>query len=240
ARRMVMTILLAGASGLVGRHALDMLLGTPEYTRILIPTRRDLAGSDRLGLLVQHPNVRQVIVDFAKLEDYADDLRADHVLCALGTTIKQAGSQARFFEIDRDMPVALARVTKAAGATRFAYVSSLGADEDARTFYLRSKGETEALLRNVHVRGEGFESVTLLRPSLLLGDRGEFRFGERIGQGLGALVRPLLPARVKPVHAATVAAALIQAVRQNHVGARVAEGGALFELAEGWRREVRD
>ncbi|MEL6772503.1 MAG: NAD(P)H-binding protein [Bacteroidota bacterium] len=230
-----MTILLAGASGLVGRHALDMLLGTPEYTRILIPTRRDLAGSDRLGLLVQHPNVRQVIVDFARLEDDADALRADHVLCALGTTIKQAGSQARFLEIDRDMPVALARVTKAAGATRFAYVSSLGADEDARTFYLRSKGETEALLQSV-----AFESVTLLRPSLLLGDRGEFRLGERIGQGLGALVRPLLPARVKPVHAATVAAALIQAVRQNHVGARVAEGGALFELAEGWRREVRD
>ncbi|MEL7361287.1 MAG: NAD(P)H-binding protein [Bacteroidota bacterium] len=230
-----MTILLAGASGLVGRHALDMLLGTPEYTRILIPTRRDLAGSDRLGLLVQHPSVRQVIVDFAKLEDYADDLRADHVLCALGTTIKQAGSQARFLEIDRDMPVALARVTKAAGATRFAYVSSLGADEDARTFYLRSKGETETLLQSV-----GFESVTLLRPSLLLGDRGEFRFGERVGQGLGALVRPLLPARVKPVHAATVAAALIQAVRQNHVGARVAEGRALFDLAEGWRREVRD
>ncbi|MEL6446019.1 MAG: NAD(P)H-binding protein [Bacteroidota bacterium] len=230
-----MTILLAGASGLVGRHALDMLLGTPEYTRILVPTRRDLAGSDRLGLLVQHPNVRQVLVDFAKLEDRAVDLRADHVLCALGTTIKQAGSQARFLEIDRDMPVSLARVTKVAGATRFAYVSSLGADEDARTFYLRSKGETEALLRNV-----GFESVTLLRPSLLLGGRGEFRLGERIGQGLGALVRPLLPARVKPVHAATVAAALIQAVRQDHVGTRVAEGRTLFDLAEGWRREVRD
>ncbi|MEM8598692.1 MAG: NAD(P)H-binding protein [Bacteroidota bacterium] len=230
-----MTILLAGASGLVGRHALDMLLGTPEYTRLIIPTRRDLAGSDRLGLLVQHPNVRQVIVDFAKLEGHADDLRADHVLCALGTTIKQAGSQARFLEIDRDMPAALARVMKAAGATRFAYVSSLGADKDARTFYLRSKGETEALLGNV-----GFESVTLLRPSLLLGDRSEFRFGERIGQGLGTLVRRLLPARVKPVHAATVAAALIQAVRQNHVGVRVAEGRALLDLAEGWRREVRD
>ncbi|MEM8559449.1 MAG: NAD(P)H-binding protein [Bacteroidota bacterium] len=229
-----MTVLLAGASGLVGRHALDLLLGTPDYTRIVVPTRRDLTGTDRLGLLVQHPNVTQVRVGFARLEEHAESLRADHVLCVLGTTIKQAGSQVRFLEIDRDIPVALARVAHAQGATRFAYVSSVGAAEDARTFYLRSKGETEALLRGV-----GFESLTLLRPSLLLGDRDAFRWGERLAQGAMQLVRPLLSARARPVHAATVAAALVQAVREDHVGQRTAEGRALLDLADGWRREVR-
>jgi uncharacterized protein YbjT (DUF2867 family) len=200
------SVLLAGATGLVGRECLALLLDDPAFTRIVVIARRlpqEKVGSPRLDWRV---------VDFARLDSHRSLFEVDDVICALGTTIKQAGSKARFREVDHDYPVTLARLGVAAGASHFLLVSALGADASSRVFYNRVKGETER-----DVRALPYRSVTIVRPSLLLGDRREFRLGERIAQRLGFL----MPGGLKPIHARTVAAALVASAKDKRPGQRV-------------------
>jgi uncharacterized protein YbjT (DUF2867 family) len=150
--------LLAGATGLVGRALLSLLLASKHYGRVHVLLRRpapDIKGSPKL-------NVH--LVDFAMLP--AALPTADDVFIALGTTIKLAGSEAAFRQVDFAFVVNTARGARAAGATRLAVVSALGADAKSRVFYNRVKGEMEAAIAQL-----GYETVVVAQPSLLLGDR---------------------------------------------------------------------
>lgn len=221
------TAILAGATGLVGGHLLRQILdrtgedGAPAYHRVVVLTRRPLPeggitdGGDG--------RVREVVVpDFARLDTAGDALVGDHVYCALGTTIKKAGSQKRFRTVDFDHPLTLARLTWEAGARHFALVSSMGASPTARTFYLRVKGELEEAVREV-----GFSGVTVARPSVIGGARGEFRPAEWFGKFLLGLV----PGRLRTVRARDIAKVLVTLTLQEGPGFHVVESEVIRRLA---------
>jgi uncharacterized protein YbjT (DUF2867 family) len=214
------TALLAGATGLVGSHVLRLLLTDDAWTHVVTVGRRSVPH--------QHEKLEQRILDLGALE--AVDLpHADDVFCCLGTTIKQAGSQPAFRRVDFDFVVALARAGLRLGAKQFLLVSAIGADPASRIFYSRVKGEAEAAVRQLPYRG-----VQILRPSLLLGARAEFRVGERVAM-LTAPVMPLfLPGplrRYRPIRAETVARAMVHIAREMPRGPNVFEFDALQSSA---------
>jgi uncharacterized protein YbjT (DUF2867 family) len=179
--------LVAGPTGLVGRELVQRLLDDPDIIEVVAVTRRSLA--------IPHPKLTEALVDFEHLQDIAAPA-VDDYYCCLGTTIRQAGSQEAFREVDLVYPVALAHVALAAGATRCYVVSAMGADPASRVFYSRVKGELEAELARLP-----FQTLVVLRPSLLSGDRHEFRAGERVALAVMQPLRALVPARYRAVTA---------------------------------------
>jgi uncharacterized protein YbjT (DUF2867 family) len=209
------SLLIVGATGLVGRECLLLAGADPGFDRIVVLARRAAPTP-------QPAKVSWRTVDFAHLPRLARAeprlFAVDAIVCALGTTIRDAGSQARFREVDHDYPVALATAGAAASARHFLLVSALGASPTSRVFYSRVKGDTER-----DVLALPYPSITVVRPSLLVGDRADLRIGERIGQLLGWAV----PARYKPVHARQVAMALIAAAKDGAPGRRVIESAEI-------------
>ena len=162
------TAVVLGASGLVGGFCLRALVDDPDYTRVLTFGRRELPSFTRA-------KVAQRVADLGSLT--ADDFRgAQDVFCALGTTIRKAGSQEAFRRVDLELPLRAAQQALSAGAEQFIVVSSVGADPGSKNFYLRTKGEMEREVSKLP-----FKAVHILRPSLLIGKRAEFRLGEAIG-----------------------------------------------------------
>jgi uncharacterized protein YbjT (DUF2867 family) len=145
-------------------------------------------------------------------------------MCALGTTMRTAGSRAAFRRVDHDYPLAIARITRAHGARALALVSSIGANNRARTFYLRTKGETEDAIRAC-----AFPSLTIVRPSFIGGERTETRTGESIGLALFRALNPVLPRRYRVVHARRIAAALLDAALRAPPGTHIIESEALHD-----------
>ena len=217
------TALIAGASGLIGRRCLDLLLAADDrYERVISIGRRELP--------LQHPRLEQRVVDFNDLEKEQLRLIADDVYCCLGTTIRQAGSEAAFYKVDYTYVVTLAAVLSANFASQFLVVSVLGADADSRLFYKRVKGEMEAAIKQTK-----FRAIHIFQPSLLLGERSNPRLGERVTAVVLALVSPLLIGALRPyraIRASTVAQAMLDAARQDGGGVRtyrsdeIAAGGA--------------
>lgn len=211
-----LTALVAGASGLVGGEILRRLVASDAYDRVVVLTRRDLGGDARGS------KVRQVIVDFARLDAVRAQLRADHVFCALGTTIRKAGSQARFREVDCGYPLALARTARDQGARHFSIVSALGASRSSPFFYSRVKGEVEEGLRAM-----GWPSLAIFRPSVIAGERGEPRPLERLGEHLLRLA----PATWRPVPASDIAAAMVAVAQDSPSGVTIVESRDIPRLA---------
>jgi uncharacterized protein YbjT (DUF2867 family) len=205
-------VLLAGATGLVGSHCLELLLDDPSVESVTALLRRPLPGAG-VGA-----RLRAEVVDFDHLDAHADLFAVDQVFSALGTTIGKAGSQAGFRRVDFDAPLAIARLARAHGARHFLLVSALGADPRSRIFYNRVKGELEEA-----VAALDFRSFTFARPSLLLGDRQDRRLGEEIGKRFELL----FPAKFRGVHARQVAAALVRAACDDAPGRRVIENREL-------------
>ena len=200
--------LLAGASGLTGGYVLDASLAAPDVSRVVALSRRPL-GRD-------HPRLANRIVQFERLVAQLQGVNCDVALCCLGTTIRQAGSQERFRAVDLDCVLSFARAAKAANAQRFIVMSSVGADPQARNFYLRTKGEMEEELAAV-----GFASLDILQPSVLLAWRAEMRPLELGARLLMPLVNPLLMGRNaawRGIPARTVAAAMLGAMRSGRRG----------------------
>jgi len=195
-----LTALVAGASGLVGGECLKRLLASATYDRVIVLTRRDL------GAHVKHAKARQVVVEFERLGDVREQLRADHVFCALGTTIRKAGSQAKFREVDCEYPLELARLARKEGAGHFSIVSALGASRSSPFFYSRVKGEVEDGLRAM-----GWPSLAIFRPSVIAGERGESRPLEKLSSRL----LQLAPATWRPVEASDIAAAMVAVAEKS-------------------------
>ncbi len=194
------TVLLAGATGLVGGLMMEALLADPQVTAVHAVSRRALRTS--------HAKLRVHTVDFQKLPALP---QVDEVYLALGTTIKVAGSQAAFRAVDLDANLAVAVAAVAAGARRVGVVSAAGADSTSSVFYNRTKGELEDALKTL-----GLEGLVIARPSLLLDTREHLdqplRLGERIAIPVAKLLGPFLPASYRPVHARAVALALVRSV----------------------------
>ena len=206
------SVLLLGATGLVGRECVRLLIADAAFSRVVVLTRRPLEPNVHAEKIETH------LVDFERLEDAGAHFAVDAIICALGTTMKHAGTQDRFRRVDFDYPVAAARLGLAHGAKHFLVVSSLGADAGSRIFYNRVKGELERAILALP-----YESVTIVRPSLLLGARHELRPMESLGKWLRVL--PLR--RYKPVAASTVAAARVRSAREGATGKRILESDEL-------------
>jgi uncharacterized protein YbjT (DUF2867 family) len=200
--------LVAGASGLVGGACLDLLLASEAYADVVVLTRRDL------GAVAKHRKVRQLVCEFARLGDVARDLRAQHVFCALGATIRKAGSQARFREVDFEYPKRLAELALKNGATHFSVVSALGASRASPFFYSRVKGELEDSLR-----GMGWPSLCFVRPSVIAGERAESRPFERLAEH----ALKFAPSTWRPVPARDIAAAMVATALRSPPGTTVIE-----------------
>jgi uncharacterized protein YbjT (DUF2867 family) len=202
--------LLAGATGLTGSCLLQLLLTSRRYSEVHVLARRPLA--------TRHPKVSVHVVDFDALGQLRSPAAVDDVFVCLGTTIRAAGSQAAFRRVDLDCVVAVARLGLARGATRLAAISAMGANANSPVFYNRVKGEAEAALA-----GLGFESVTLVRPSLLAGERAEARPGERLALAFALPLAPLIPKRYRAVPAEAVARAMLHFVVEGAPGLQVVE-----------------
>jgi len=215
------TAILLGASGLVGGFCLRELVDDPSYTRVMLFGRRQLPALTRA-------KVSQRIAELATLT--ADDLHgAQDLFCALGTTIHKAGSQAEFRRIDLELPLHLANEAVKAGAEQMVVVSSVGADPRSKNFYLRTKGELEQGLAKLP-----FRAVHILRPSLLLGKRDEFRLGEAIGVTVAPALDLLTLGKLRryhSVHAQLVGRAMVAAVRQGTAGVHIYEYRQIVALA---------
>jgi uncharacterized protein YbjT (DUF2867 family) len=211
-----LTAIVAGATGLVGGECLRQLLASRRYQRVVVVTRREL------GAGMRHDKLRPVMVDFERLDDVGAQLGADHVFCALGTTIRKAGSQARFREVDCEYPLRLARLTLGKGARHFSIVSALGASRSSPFFYSRVKGEAEQGLRQM-----GWPSLAILRPSVIAGERAESRPLERVSEHLLRFA----PATWRPVPAADIAAAMIATALGEPPGVTVIESRDISAVA---------
>ncbi|WP_409288400.1 oxidoreductase [Peribacillus sp. SCS-37] len=202
------TALLAGATGLIGNHLLHVLLDAGEYDKVITVGRRPLN--------ISHPKLEEVIMDLEKLDENRMLLKADDVYCCLGTTMKKAGSREAMFRIDVGYPAELARVTREEGAKRFLVVSSMNADPDSPIWYSRMKGELEQQLLII-----GFPSLSIFRPSLLLGNRSEFRLGERAAAAVSTGLRFLFQGplrKFRAIKGSTVAKAMYLAAQKESSG----------------------
>ncbi|MGH8611717.1 MAG: hypothetical protein ACREYF_06665 [Gammaproteobacteria bacterium] len=214
------SIALFGATGLVGGECLRLLLEDPGFSRVVTFTRRALASP--LAEVAGSSKLEHHVVDFDHLERRTGALAVDQIICALGTTLRKAGSQQEFRRVDFDYPLAIARIGLAHGSHHFLLVSALGANTGSRIFYSRVKGELE-----VAIRALPFRSHTTVRPSLLLGPREEFRLGEKIAERLAFL----MPEKYKPISAIAVAHALVVAAREDRPGTRIIESAEIRMLA---------
>ncbi|MEH6566665.1 MAG: NAD-dependent dehydratase [Halopseudomonas sp.] len=212
------TLLVFGGSGMVGMDILRQALADPAVARVVAPTRRPLPVAVSHYAHLQNPQI-----DFAALPQEADWWQADAALCALGTTLKQAGSKAAFRQVDRDYVGTAARLALQAGTRTFVLNSSVGANPRSGSFYLRVKGEVEQDLMAMD-----FRSLTLIRPSLLdAGPRPDDRPGEVFGLLLSRSLKPIIPKRYRAIKTSDVAAAMLQAALMAPVGQQVIESSAI-------------
>lgn len=204
------TAILAGATGLVGSACLRLLLRDPTYDRVVALVRHPLAETD--------PKLEIRVTDFEQLGGIDLPAGAD-IFCALGTTIRKAGSQAAFRQVDYEYPRALALRGAAFDARQFALISSVGANADSGTFYLRIKGETERAIASLP-----FHAVHIFRPGILTGTRAESRPAERVGIAFTRLFEFALTGALRKYRAMPadlLATAMVAAARQAQAGAHI-------------------
>jgi uncharacterized protein YbjT (DUF2867 family) len=194
-----MKVLILGATGLVGRNALAQALARPAVTQVIAPTRKPLATKDKLMNPVA-PKLELLLPEVASWEP-------DAAICATGTTIKKAGSKQAFRSVDHDLPLSFARLAHQASAQDFALVSAIGAFVDSSFFYARVKGELERVVREI-----GCRSLTILRPSIIEGERDEVRLAESLVLRLSHFLAPVLPKRFHVNPAPKIAQLLVDAV----------------------------
>ena len=203
---------LAGSTGFIGSILLTLLEKDNDYAEVQVLSRREITLADKFKVLVGDLSEQKLTP-------------IETAFCALGTTIATAGSQEAFYKVDHDLVIDFAKNAKEAGAKTFVLVSSVGANANTSNFYLKVKGETEKDLEAL-----GFPSLIILRPSMLMGERKEFRFGELIGKGVMSLFNPLMIGslrKYKGIQGKTVANAMCKLGKENLSGVHVLEGNDL-------------
>src|SRR6187455_2245408 len=214
-----MTATLVGATGLIGGYLLEELLTDPYFDTVRILIRRPID--------INHPKLEKKIVDFNDSDSLLVAIsNSDVLFCAIGSTMKKVkGDKEAYRKIDFDIPVKLARFCKMTGCEKFILVSSAGANSKSRNFYQRLKGETEEAVKTV-----GLKTVHIMRPSLLLGERKEFRFGENIGKAVMTSLSFLIPAKYKATQGKDVAKVMLVLAKKNDEGIFVHENREIRNL----------
>jgi uncharacterized protein YbjT (DUF2867 family) len=216
----VKTALIIGSTGLIGSELLNLLLESSHYTKVITFVKRDTG--------IKHPKLTQHIIDFDKPETYKELVVGDDFFCTIGTTIKKAGSQKAFRKVDFEYPRQFAAFALQNRVKQFLIISSLGADSNSGNFYLKTKGEIQDFLKDCN-----FESVAVLQPSLLLGNRTEFRLGEKVGAFFMKTLSFLFLGKLKkykPIEGKTVAKALLKIAQTNNRGFKIYESDVIQEI----------
>ena len=214
-------LLLLGGTGAVGQAVLTQALANSDILQIIAPTRKALPS---------HPKLINPLLDFDNLPLRYDGaslalqqaFTCDAVICALGTTLKQAGSQAAFAAIDKDLVLSLSRLAQAGGAQRFALNSSLGASAKG-SFYLRTKAAVEKAIISMN-----FTRTVIVRPSLIDSDRNGQRPLEHIGIVIARFARAIIPARYRAVSPEAIARSLIAGVKSAAPGTHIVESECII------------
>ena len=186
------TAIVAGASGLVGKELVQKLINLDQYRLIYILSRK------KIGLV--NDKIRELVIDFDKIDQLKFAEPVDDAFCTVGTTMKQAGSKDNFKKVDFEYVIALANLAKHSGASKFLVVSAMGANSKSAVFYNKVKGLTEEALMSI-----GFNQLVIFRPSLLLGDRHDKRFAEKLSGFLMKVFNFLIPDNYKAIEAEKVA-----------------------------------
>ena len=205
-------VLILGGSGLIGSHLIEFLKEDVTSDKIFLLLRKPLNTN--------HPKIEERIINFFDTESFKNNVPAvDTIFCCIGTTQKQVkGDNVLYRQIDFDIPVNGAKYGIEKGATKYILVSAVGANSKSSNFYLKLKGEVEEAISALL-----FKSVHFIRPSILMGNRKEFRLGEKIGKVVMQLFSFLIPSKYKPIQAGQVAKAMIAADKSEKVGRNVWE-----------------
>jgi uncharacterized protein YbjT (DUF2867 family) len=179
-----MEAIIAGATGLIGNNLLQQLLDHPGYTKVIALVRKKIP--------LQHPKLEQLVLDFDRLEDYKNEIKGDVVFCALGTTKNKTPDQEQYRKIDYQYPLDIAFIAQQNGVSQYHLVSAMGASEKSAIFYSKLKGEVERDLKTIP-----FNAIHIYRPSLLDGERKEYRTTEKVMIGLMRILNPLLIGSLK-------------------------------------------
>lgn len=215
-----MTATLVGATGLIGSYLLEELLHDPYFDTVRILIRRPID--------ITHPKLEKKIVDFTDNDSLLVTIsNSDVLFCAIGSTMKKVkGDKEAYRKIDFDIPVKLARFCKMTGCEKFMLVSSAGANPKSSNFYQRLKGETDDA-----IKGSGLKTIHIMRPSLLLGERKEYRLGENIGKAIMTSLSFLIPAKYKAIQGKDVAKVMLDLSKKNEEGIFVHENSEIRNLS---------
>lgn len=206
--------ILAGTTGLIGAQLLEMLLENTAYDRIIALSRKPV--------LLEHPKLHNLVIDFDMLASHAEQLQADDVYCCLGTTIREAGSKEAFRKVDFDYPLSLAQIAHKQGARQYLLVTAMGSDKTSSIFYNRVKGEIEEAVGQV-----GFASLHIFQPSMLMGLRKEKRAGEIAGKVVMTGLNFLIPKKYKAIESIKVARAMMSIALKKMAGIHIHNSGVL-------------
>ncbi|WP_428910891.1 oxidoreductase [Niallia sp. Krafla_26] len=216
------TALIAGASGLVGNELLHILLEQAEYERVQALVRRPLGK--------KHPKLVEVITDFDKLGEDQEPFKVDDVFCCLGTTIKKAKTREAMYKVDVDYPLKIAKMAQQNGATHFLLISSMNAHSNSRIPYSKMKGILEEKVKDIP-----FKRISIIRPSLLLGNRSEFRLGEytasKIFRGLSFFLKDSWKSHFG-IEAKTVAQAMYHIAQLDNQGITTYSASSIEDIAK--------
>ncbi|MCB0480164.1 MAG: NAD(P)H-binding protein [Flavobacteriales bacterium] len=218
-----MRVLIAGASGMIGRELTTLCMNEPKIDRVFMLVRKPMA--------FEHDKLHQIVVDYDTISEKDIPEKIDVVYCCLGTTIKKAKTRERFRQVDFEYVVELANLAKFKKVEKFIAISAMGANRKSSMFYNRVKGEMEDYLMN----DLKMDNVFILRPSLLLGNREEYRLGEKIATVLMTLINVMFIGNLrmyKAIPAKTVAKAMMNLSKMNESGRRILLNDALFTIAE--------
>jgi uncharacterized protein YbjT (DUF2867 family) len=213
--------IIVGASGLIGSSLLDILLRESGFDEVLILVRKELP--------VQHIKLKQLVVDFDRLENHAAEITGDVIFSCLGTTMKKTPDLTMYRKIDHDYPLQLAQIAKQKGVEQYHMVSSLGANANASNFYLKTKGQVEEDLKQV-----GLTTLCIYQPAFLTGDRKEYRLAEKFLIPLMKLINPLLVGNLKKyrsIAATTVALAMYKQSLKKQEGVFIYPSDKITELS---------
>ena len=213
------TALIFGSSGLVGSHLLDLITQDNNYSKIKLYVRSEPKKVNSKFEIIK--------VDFNKLEDYKDSINGDDCFFCIGTTRKNTPDKNEYIKVEYNLPVSVAKIAKLNSVNNFIYISSLGANPNATSLYLKNKGKAEEKLVKLN-----FTNLSILRPSILVGNRKENRFGEKIGIFAMKTFSPLFfgnMKKYKPINVENVAKSMLQ-VAQKHYQNNIFESDEIVRI----------